>query len=90
MKKKSQDKKRQILYKLGRKMLRERLPEGDKDCPRVGEKIMWKKWRKREKEKIEIVEDEQLLQEISRQATCCTMNLTQEQEQATRSLCTHL
>mgnify|MGYP000299681785 FL=1 len=26
---------------------------------------MWKKWRKREKEKIEIVEDEQLLQEIS-------------------------
>ena len=35
------------------------------NCPLVGEKIMWKKWRKREKEKIEIVEDEQLLQEIS-------------------------
>ena len=26
---------------------------------------MWKRWRKKEKEKIEIVEDEQLLQEIS-------------------------
>ena len=34
------------------------------NCPSRRE-IMWKRWRKKEKEKIEIVEDEQLLQEIS-------------------------